>query len=262
MGVYSAEDYLVYGLILLVILFILTRFIFRRIAVDRKFLVLISPYILVGIFIRVLVDVGFIEESQYWSITPGVYILCISVGLVLVGLGLLLQKYVGVDYWIPPFFLGTVGAAVLGYILFTHITVPERIFYPLILASFLTIIIVVASRFRDIEGISIFHRRDNAAIVFAHLLDGSSSFIAINYFGFGEEHLLPRFFISLFGSAVVMIPLKLTVILLVIYFLEKWYRQEKEGGEGDEILYRVLKITIFILGIGPGLRNTLLPSLA
>ena len=75
------------------------------------------------------------------------------------------------------------------------------------------------------------------------------------------EHLLPIYFITLAGNnALVMIPIKLLVVGLTIYFIEKWYAEE-EKTERNRTLYVMVKLLIFVIGIGPGLRNTLLPAL-
>ncbi|MEA1924450.1 MAG: DUF63 family protein [Candidatus Altiarchaeota archaeon] len=251
MGVYSVTDYIIYLLILVIVLDLMRRFLFPYIKLDRKFIILISPYMFFGIFIRLLADVGFFERSQMWNITPGVYILCVAIGLIGIILGLLLEKITGVEYWIPPFLIGLAGALYTGFHLFTYIAFPERIVYPPLMAAAITL-------FFKVSGINPFNKKDNLLLIFAHMLDASSTFIAYDFYGFQEEHLLPRFLIeSLGGSAFVMIPAKLVIVLLVIYALDN-YKQEDE----DEILYRMLKVLVFILGIGPGTRNTMLPALS
>ncbi len=250
MGVYSIYDYIIYFLILIIVVDFIKRFLFSYIKFDRKFLIIISVYIFLGISIRLLADVGFFEKNQLWSITPGVYILCVVVGLVGVAIGLIIRRYTGIDYWISPFLVGLCGFIYTFYNLFQYITLPLRILYPLLLAIFITSSIMVLRIYP-------FTKYDNILIVFAHMLDASSTFIAHDFYGFGEEHLLPIFLIDLFGgSAVIMIPIKLILILIVILAIERYYSDEM-----DDVSYKILKVLIFILGIGPGIRNTVLPSL-
>ncbi len=250
MGVYSVTDYIIYLLILVVVLDLIRRFLFSYIELDRKFIILISPYIFLGVFVRLLADVGFFERSQMWNITPGVYILCVAVGLAGILLGLLLEKTTGLEYWVPPFLLGLAGVFYTGFHLFAYITSPDRIIYPPLMAA-------AVALFFKIAGFKPFNKTDNFLLIFAHMLDASSTFIAYDFYGFQEEHLLPRFLIRfLGGSAFVMIPAKLAIVLVVIYALEKYNLDEE-----DETVYRMLKVLVFILGIGPGTRNTLLPAL-
>ena len=254
MGYYSIQDYVVYILILIVILWLLYKYLFARIKLDRDFLLASMPYVLAGILVRVLADAGVFPRSQWWSITPGIYVLAIGAGLVALAMGILLRRLSGVGYWVFPLIAGVLADGILIYYLIPHIKNPLVILYPVAIAAFLTGIVYLVS---STPKTGIFRKPDNIAIIFAHLLDGSASFYGIEYYGFLEEHLLPRLLIDFAGNAIIMIPLKLLVILIVLYLLERWYLEEEIK---DETVYKMLKLVILILGIGPGLRNSILPS--
>ncbi len=259
MGIYSVQDYILYLAILFGILLFLLRVLFRRIDIDKKFLILISPYIVLGILIRLLADVGFFEKSQYWSITPGVYLVTIFLALIFIYIGFLFEKYLGIEYRIVPFSVCIIIDLFLAYNLLHHIVKPDRILYPVLIAILITILVFIISK---ISGQKILYKTENISIIFAHLLDGSATFLAYNYFKFDEEHLLPRYLISIAGNnAVIMIPLKLTVVVLVLYMLEGWYINEKNDLKQPKALYALIKILIFVVGFGPGVRDTILPSL-
>jgi len=256
MGVYSPGDYVICIAILLFVLWFLLRYLFSRIKLDRDFIKAISPYILIGIFIRLLVDVNLFNANRLWNVTPGVYVLTIMLGLISVVLGMYVSRYSRIPYWYIPFGIGILILLPITYELFSHLVNPGRILYPLTLSSAILLLVYILSKY---FGIEIFQKKENLAIIFSHLLDGCATFIAYNSYGFYEEHLLPIYLISLAGNnAVIMVPVKLALILLVIYLIERWYLEEKEK---DELLYMVIKLIIFILGIGPGLRDILLPSL-
>lgn len=261
MGMYSIQDYFVYILILFAIIFIFLK-IFERIRLDRRFLILISPYVVMGISIRLLVDVGRIEFNQLYSVTPGVYIVTIVLGLIFISLGFLIQRLTGIDYWILPFISGSIISLFLVYQLSSYLINPGWIPYPVLLAIFITLAIYAISILFKIE---IFQKTSNLGIIFAHLLDGSATSLALdNYPNFYEEHLLPSYLISLAGdNAFIMVPIKLSIILLALYFIERWYEEEKKENNRckHNTLYTVIKLVIFIIGIGPGIRNTLLPAL-
>lgn len=259
MGVYKPEDYVVYIGILAVIVCVFLK-VFERLRLDGRFLKALAPYIFVGVFVRVLADTGAVEFNQWWSVTPGVYVVTVLVGSFFTLIGLFLEKKTKgvICYWKVPFTAGTIIALYAFYLITPYFINPLQVLYPTALAACLTAavygasILLKSSLFRDIA---------NVAIMFAHMLDASSTFIAYNYFNFSEEHLLPIFFISLAGdNAVVMIPLKMIVVTATIYYIEKWYSEEKEK-EKNKNLYMLLKLVIFIIGIGPGMRNTLLPAL-
>jgi|Deesub1362B_J571_1020462.scaffolds.fasta_scaffold02914_2 uncharacterized membrane protein len=253
MAVYTPLDYAKSFVILITILWLLRRYLFTRIALDREFMLALIPPIVLAITIRLLVDAGVYEKSQWWSVTPGIYVLGVVYGSMLVGVGLLVQERYGIRYWKVVLVL---GAATIPYFLLkliAEMTSPLRFFYPVALAASLTLVVGGIAR---VASVDFLRTPDNLGIIFAHLLDASGTFIGIDYFHFSEEHILPEIFINLAGTAAVMIPLKLVVVGTALYLLEKW-RQE----EGEDVYYRIIKITMFILGLGPGTRNSLLLTL-
>jgi len=94
--------------------------------------------------------------------------------------------------------------------------------------------------------------KTNAAILWSHLLDGSSTFTAMTFYGYYEQHVLPSFLISLTGPWI-MFPLKLSVVWAVLYYIDK----EK----GDQQFKNFLKIVILILGLALGIRDWLTISM-
>ncbi len=254
MAEYTPQDYLIYFAILLFILWFFSNVFFKRIKFDDKFLLLVSPYIVFGITLRMLSDVGVVERNQLWNITPGVYIVTVAAGLAGVGVGLLIKRYYGIEYWKFPLAAGTILALFTTYNLVIHVNHPVRILYPFGLAAIITGAIYFASGVSSITAI--FKKRSNIAIIFAHLLDGSATFIGIDFYHFTEEHLLPDYLISLAGTAFVMIPLKIVVVLPVLYLVERWGIED----EGKIHEYHILKFVLFILGFGPGLRDAILPG--
>jgi uncharacterized membrane protein len=83
----------------------------------------------------------------------------------------------------------------------------------------------------------------------AHLFDASSTYIAVDYYGYYEQHVLPSALTTLFGTALVMFPLKIVVILGALYIIDTYIE--------DRTIANMLKLAIFILGLAPGLRNFL-----
>ncbi|NOZ59863.1 MAG: DUF63 family protein [Euryarchaeota archaeon] len=253
MAVYTPMDYVKSFAILLLILWALRRYLFTRVSLDRDFMLALIPPVVLAITIRMLADAGVYEKSQWWSVTPGIYVLGVAYGAVLVGIGLALERRFGIRYWKVVLLLGAITIPPFLLKLIAEMTAPHRFLYPVALAAALTLGVYWLAR---VAGLGFLHSQGNLAVVFAHMLDASGTFIGIDYFHFGEEHILPEIFINLAGTAAVMIPLKLLVVGAVLYLLEKW-RQE----EGEDQYYRIIKITIFILGFGPGTRNSLLLTL-
>lgn len=254
MAVYTPQDYVIGIAILLIILALLRRFLFRIVKLDKYFALSLAPAIVFGIVVRVLADAGFYPKSDWWSVTPGIYVTSCVFGAAYLSVSLYLQKKIKLEYWKISLVIGTLAVSYFLLNLAAYIKHPLRIFYPFALAALVSILVYSASSLD--KKTRIFRARENLAIIFAHLLDGSGTFIGIDYFGFSEEHIIPELLINLAGSAAVMIPLKLAVVLAAIYLIEKWKEEE-----GVDLYYGIIKITLFILGIGPGARNALLLTL-
>jgi len=120
------------------------------------------------------------------------------------------------------------------------------------LAFFLTIIVYIVCRKLDTEISRIFISPINILIVMAHLMDASATYRAIEYFSYAEKHVLPRFLIDTTGTALVMFPLKAVTVFFALYLIDIEFRKETEG---YDILIGLVKLSIFILGLAPGLRD-------
>lgn len=262
MAIYTVQDYVIYITILFVVLWIFSRFVFTRIDFDKYFLMATVPYLIFGITFRMLADVGVYEKTKYLTVTPGVQLLAVAIGLSGIFVGLFLQKHTKIQYWQTLMAFGIIASLFSLSKLIPAINFPMRIFPPILMAAGITGALYFLSGFHEKAGI--FKMPSNVAIIFAHLFDGSATFIGIDYYGFYEEHLLPDILINAAGTAFVMIPLKIVVVFLALYYVEKWYNEEIELGKEDPKKiaqqYHILKFVFFYLGFGPGMRDSILPA--
>ncbi|GEM_PF-4606935 len=97
----------------------------------------------------------------------------------------------------------------------------------------------------------------NASLVFAHMIDGVSTWVALkDPLGFGippysEKHPFSDFLLRYLGGF--LYPLaKLLMIVVVIWLLDR-----EVGEDDDRNLVGLVKMAIFVLGFGPGLRDLL-----
>ena len=250
-------DYVVAIIILLIILWLAKEFLFTRIGFDRYFVYAMAPVVVFALALRVLVDARVIEKSKWWSVTPGVHIVGVIFGVSIILGGKVLEKYRGTAYWTGAIVLGTPPALYLSALLFAQMESPLEIFQPVLLAAIVTWSIYIVSNFA--APTRMFREPINLAIIFGHMLDGSATFIGIDKYGFYEEHILPEILINAAGTALVMIPLKIVVVLGALYLLEKW--REEEEDEGSDLYYKMVRFVFFIFGFGPGTRDALLLGL-
>ena len=94
----------------------------------------------------------------------------------------------------------------------------------------------------------------NLLLFFGHFLDASATYIAIDYYGYVEKHVLPVFLIELFQTAAIMFILKAIIIIFVVYFIDILYKKDFQK---NPLLSGLVKIAILVLGLGPGLRDVL-----
>ncbi len=255
MAVYTILDYAIALAILFALLWFLARYLFTRIVPDKYLAIALLPTIALAITIRLLADARVYPKSQYWSVTPGVYLLGFVFGGLAITIGLLAESRWKVEYWKVALVIGVLPLPYFLAKLAPHIAHPVRALYPLLLASVVSAIVYGLSSSR--ARTRIFTTTSSMAIIFAHLLDASGTFVGMDFYGFYEEHPLPEFLINLTGTAAIMIPLKLTVVLAALYYLET---SKEEGVEAD-LYYKMIKFVFFILGIGPGTRNALILTL-
>jgi uncharacterized membrane protein len=90
--------------------------------------------------------------------------------------------------------------------------------------------------------------RANSSLLSVHMLDSSATFVSVAFFGYYEQHPVPRLFIDAIGPWT-FFALKLAVLLPSLYIIDKY----SEKGE----FRTFLKIVILILGLAPGLRDSI-----
>jgi len=71
----------------------------------------------------------------------------------------------------------------------------------------------------------------------------------VDWFSYYEKHVVPTFFINLVGTAAIMFPLKLLVLLPVLYMIDK--------SMGEPSLRNLTRLALITLGLAPAVRNTL-----
>lgn len=244
---YNPVDTITWGLLLGLAVLGLVR-LFRRynLAMDERLVLSTLPYILAGSSLRVVEDARLIEPPwSYLLITPIIFFLVFlgtagslvitrrllgeqfhhcyaAIGFVWTLLNLILLSEVGLEngWVIGAVFL--LGSALAGGLLLCRRALP-------------------ALSFLD-DGF-------NRTIIYAHMLDASSTYLGVDWFGYYEKHVVPTFLIDLTGTAAVMFPLKLLVLLPALALIDKTIE--------DRSLRNLTKLALITLGLAPAVRNTL-----
>jgi uncharacterized membrane protein len=196
---------------------------------------------------------GFFSWIVAFFPTPGSYIFTFlfALGALLLSLGI--QRYWKggkVSYWKPMFLIGLIACAM------------NLLMLPLRNPWGLGMILGITGAFTAIFfGIAYLHERKilkwkplgifsrvNSTLLSSHILDSSATFVSVAFFGYYEQHPVPRLFIEAIGPWTFFI-LKLAVLLPSLYIIDKY------AEKGD--FQNFLKIVILILGLAPGLRDAI-----
>ncbi|BDZ70181.1 hypothetical protein GCM10025861_06980 [Methanobacterium petrolearium] len=215
---------------------------FRWIDKDPKDLFIpLIPFIFFGSSARALVDNG-IYPLTYILVTPGIYLLTGFSAIFTLLASVLIERKTGWDYRYIIFAVGV--AMCIPNIYYTQHLNLVALFQVLGSWALVSAPFVLLSR-----KWSLLKDKFNLAVLLAHIFDASTTFIAVDFYGYGEQHVLPNALTQLADSAIVMYPLKIAVILPALYIIDTYVE--------DKTIRNMLKLAIFILGLAPGLRNFL-----
>ena len=256
---YNIVDTLTYAIVLGISLFWVLKLLGKlKVQIDTKFLISITPYIIAGSSLRVLEDSKFFTPPlQYLFVTPLIYFFMFTATISILAIAIYLERRGKIrDY---HKFFGYAGIAwaffnIAALIAYDGIVNPVPAAAILFLGITITGIVYFISRKTKFLLLT---DKVNISILFAHLLDASSTFIGMDWLNYYEKHVVPTFFIDLAGKftshpSIVMVPLKLIVFIPVLYVLDNDFKTEKE-----KKLVGLMKLTILVLGLSPAVRNTL-----
>ncbi len=230
---YTIFDTLAYIILALIIVYYSYKFLKNKIKFNHKTVEKTVLFILLGSIIRVYSDKG-IYPRNFWTVTPGIWIIFFTLIITLLiideklkaeGKVINIIALMGIILHIPYFEIKNLNALL--------------IFTPVYLA------IIIPFIYAYFKKWWIFNNHLNLYCILAHMVDGVSSFVNVDFFNYIEIHIVGGMLSKAFNTGFVMIPLKIIVLLPVLYYLDK---------EEDE-MNNYLKIIICALGLGPGLRN-------
>lgn len=244
---YNPVNTVTWALILGGMLLVIIR-LFRRleISLDEKFVFSTAPYILAGASLRVVEDANLVAAPlKYLLITPIIYFLVAAVTLAALGLcrWALKERYLS-GYAV----VGLIWSGANLLILFSNGT--ESLLAPLAIISMGSVAALAAWALASRLKLQFLSDRLNLLILYAHMLDASSTYVGVDWFGYTEKHVLPNYLIDIVGTALVMYPLKLLILIPVLALID-------EALKDDPSLKNLTKLALLTLGLAPALRNTI-----
>lgn len=242
---YNAVNTAVYAAIALIAAYLIYRMLKRlKIKIDDGFIFSITPFILFGATMRVVVDANILPYT-YLTTTPGIYVLIglTTIAAVLVFHRLAIMRHLwafGAVLW-----LASIAPLVP---LFKNFD-----FFVFILLLALT---GAALGNAILTSLKVRCRWQYILAAFAHSLDGAATFVSIDIFSriagaqYFEQHVFTNIISVVFGGFWAFYAIKILFATGAVWLLDR-----DSGLKDDELNYVILLIIIF--GLAPGVRDAL-----
>ncbi|WP_319580080.1 DUF63 family protein [uncultured Methanospirillum sp.] len=256
---YTLVDTLTYAGILIICVWLIYRWLCRsRIQVDREFVYALIPWVIWGGLLRVVEDTG--TAGSGWGIlltTPFIFFLIFAVAApILWGLWFLETRQVITGF--KRAFGGVGGAISLGTLIFLLwfgvTTTRVDLMVAVIILSIAAVSTgIVYGLLRYIFRWEYVSDRLYQLLILGHMLDASATSYGIDLHSvpYVEQHVVGSSLIAMTGTAFVMFPLKLLVVIPGIWILEQYRRSDDSG-----IWYLIL-LAMIMVGMAPGIRDML-----
>jgi uncharacterized membrane protein len=270
-GWFNPVNSVAYGIVLVVAVYFVFKLLKRmNIRIDRRFLYAILPFILWGATTRVLHDAAYYGAlkgavGEFFSLpffpTPGSYFITFTLALVVLLISLAFQRYLKKPYWKVMLATG-IALDVLNFALMPAFN-PIPVALVLGITALWSLLFVALHKFsekanlKSLKPFKEIFTLQNCTILSSHMLDASSTYVALTFFGYAEQHPLPRLLIG-FSNPAAMFFLKLVILIPVLYIIDKYSVEKGKEGKakaGSTEFRNFLKIVILILGLAPGLRD-------
>ncbi|MBI3190160.1 DUF63 family protein [archaeon] len=240
---YNLVNTIVYAAVLVIVLFAVYKILVKmNIKFDTSLWLDLLPFVFLGGALRALQDInffGFLGVYHALFVTPMIYIIIFLLAFA----GIMVSKYIWKNF-IRYFGIGlAITAAML-------VLVNARNPMALVLIISVAAISYAALHFvlkYSKVGIMGKWSSCNSQIISAHLLDASAAFVAVSVLGgYKESSVFTSFLFSQIGGWI-FIPVKIAVVLLALYFLDK---------DNKDDMAWLLKFAVLVLGLGPGIHDT------
>jgi uncharacterized membrane protein len=238
---YNIVNTLTYAVLLIIAVAVIMKVLKRLgIRMDKRLWCDLLPFVILGGVVRALEDVHFFAFTGNWHflfITPLIYIFIFALAFGSVLLTKATKK--PVTRWAGVALLIAFSAAVafkaVNWSGFAIIACLSAFVFSLTYVAFRL------ARSKLLAGA-------NSHVLAGHVLDACASFTAISVVGgFTEQHVVPS---ALFSALPVwaFIPIKIFIVLLALYVIDREAKAEWNW---------MLKFTVLVLGMGPGVRDAL-----
>lgn len=234
-GSYDITKTGVYSVVLVITSYVIYRTLkVLKFRIDRRLAVAIAPYVVFGSCLRVLKDAGILQSFIF--VTPGIWFFIFSVVMTALAVSQLINRLLDIDYYKTMFVLGIMllpfVLAELEFVNASAVLIVIALIVPwLLLISFVE------------------WPAANKYATLLHMYDATTTFVAMSFFGYSEQHVIPNYFIANFGI-ISFVVIKLVTLVTILWFIDRSYTEEN-----DQEFKFYIKLIIGILGSATGTRG-------
>jgi len=228
---YNFVNSTTYALLFIGSIYLIFLFLKRtNIRIDKRLVIAVFPYVILGSLMRVLEDAKIVTNNLL--VTPIIW------GIFIFGIFFLLatSRFIERKYKVPYFKTMFLISILLISIPITILTLKN--FYALFLVALFSLPWLILF-FLIKWGI------ENKLVTLAHIFDAITSVVAINSFNFIEQYPIPRFLSSV--NPLLYIAVKVVVVAGILILIDRFSKERDYNN--------YIKLIIAILGFAPGLRN-------
>jgi len=238
---YNPVNTTVYATLLVITAYFIYKALNKlKVKIDRRLGIAIAPFIVLGSSTRVIVDSGIFFSFLF--VTPFIYVLIFAVTFIVLILSLFFEKRTKskFPYHKTMFAIGVVMALTPLTILATSENVTFNFNALLYVIGFYVIwpVLLYFIKWKD----------SNKAVLSVQMFDATNTFVSLTFFGYGEQHFVPNFFINSFGPFSFIV-VKAVAVIAALILIDKYSK--------DKQFNNYLKLVIAILGGATSTRDFL-----
>lgn len=231
---YNFVNTLTYAILVVVVTYLTYKFTEKiKLKINRNFVTSIMILVVLGTTVRLLEEAGIVVS--YFLVTPLIWIEMFAFIFSL----FLVSKFMEKRFKIPYYKTLSTAGIILMIIPFALVLGKTTSFAGMAIA--LGILVPFGLFFYLIKW-----SPENKLVSMAHIFDSSATFTAIQFFGFAEQHVVPRMLIGTF-SPLAFIIVKVIVVAGILFMIDKY--------SDDKNFNNFLKLAIAIIGLAPAIRD-------
>ncbi|MDT8357258.1 MAG: DUF63 family protein [Methanomicrobiaceae archaeon] len=254
---YTVVDTLTYAAILLLSVYLLYRWLRSHgIPVDSRLVLATIPYVVLGGLLRVVEDTGIIPSPYHaLLVTPLIFFVVFFFAVAALLVSRLFEARGVIRDALRGYAMTGTVASIGAAILLVALGIGQFSIAPGVLAVILLMTsgaaLAVYAVVYYLFGWTFVAGPLYRLLIFGHMLDAAATSYGIDLhpLSYVEQHVVGSTLIEATGTAFVMFPLKLAVIIPALWVLEL-YRKE-----GSAELWNLILLAMITVGLAPGVRD-------